>query len=61
MTREHFKAIADGLKAVRPDKDTLQHYTWANCVIEMAGVCRKFNSRFDYAAFVTACGYPEGR
>jgi hypothetical protein len=47
MSRKHFQALADELKAVGADLVTCQ---------AVARACRQFNSNFDTYRFLKACG-----
>lgn len=61
MTRKHFEAIAKALKDSRPLSGTQgQRNTWEQCAVNLAGVCREGNPRFDTARFLEACGAHEG-
>jgi hypothetical protein len=58
MTRQHFKALAEGMKDTRPtpDADDRILEQWDADVMAVALACRRFNSNFDRSKFYTACG-----
>lgn len=61
MTRKHFQAIADALKASKPNR-RIENYPsmlvqWIHCVEHTATACAQFNSAFDRSRFLGACGY----
>jgi hypothetical protein len=49
MTRKHFVALADAIANLsdKPSK--------AEIISAIAGVCRQFNSNFDWGRFAEAC------
>lgn len=56
MTRQHFKAIAAAMAAVKPTRNTAQ---WDKHVLALADMCAQENPRFDRTRFLAACGYQE--
>ena len=54
MTRKHFAAIAETLRASRVDhaSDTAHRYT----CLQMASTLKRFNANFDRERFLAACG-----
>ena len=56
MTRQHFKAIAAAMAAVKPTCNTAQ---WDKHVLALADMCARENPRFDRDKFLVACGYQE--
>ena len=62
MTRMHFKALADVLKATRPDSESTDLVTmakfeqWIIDARAIADTCGRFNPQFDRARFLDACG-----
>ena len=48
MSRKHFRALAEALKASGADFQTC---------LAVARVCKDENSRFDYPTFMHACGH----
>lgn len=62
LTRKHFQAIADGIRAARHalyaeggDMTTIDA-TLNRVAAEMVTVCRRENPRFSADRFLTACG-----
>lgn len=59
MTKQHFKALAGALKAVRPNvkirKNSPTYRAWQRCVVSVAIECNTFNHNFDYHKFYKAC------
>lgn len=64
MTRKHFIALAEALRASRPEPDDYLHTdeyqarlsTWEYTVRAVAGTCRSFNGLFDLYRFLAAAG-----
>jgi hypothetical protein len=63
MSRKHFKALAENLKAERPDYDlpvshaaANRQFQWDKDVAAVAKVCTSFNPQFNHAKFYEACG-----
>jgi len=57
LTRKHFQALADSLKALRPDPAfPLDFAMWSDVVDKTADVCAASNPRFNRERFNDACG-----
>lgn len=59
MTKKHFRLIAENFLQTKPIYDKYNpevYYQWENDVEHMADVCDYFNSRFNRAKFLEACG-----
>jgi hypothetical protein len=58
MSRKHFRALADALKAEKPGDNwsANKHVQWALDVKAIANTCAQFNSNFKRSRFLTACG-----
>ena len=60
MTKQHFKALADALRGVRPDSTAseyeLWYAQWREDIDAVAIACRVFSPAFDYDRFIEACG-----
>jgi len=64
MTKQHFKALAEALYSAKPKPypgdnmvGKFRTAVWESCVIEIAEVCKQFNSRFNEEVFFKACEY----
>lgn len=65
MTKQHFEALADGLRIVKPHPGPGVHpmaystamYTWQRTVKAVADVCAASNGNFDRGRFNAACGW----
>jgi len=55
MSRKHFKALAEALKACRPGA-SIYLDQWRNDVEAIADVCQISNPRFKRQTFKEACG-----
>lgn len=60
MTKQHFKALANALKATKPPRydGSAQSMQWRDCVIAVTEVCASFNTAFKKGKFLAACGLP---
>jgi hypothetical protein len=57
MSKKHFEALAAALATMKPDDPQSASYAqWTWDVDRVAGVCASFNTRFDSARFLKACG-----
>jgi hypothetical protein len=58
MTKKHFKALAEALKAAKPEGQGLAELKiWERTCKEIAdSVCAPANPRFDRYRFLCACG-----
>ena len=58
MSRKHFKALADNLKAERPCEhwDANKRVQWDMCVKAVARTCKSMNPGFKPERFFMACG-----
>jgi hypothetical protein len=61
MSRKHFKALADALKAEKPGDNwnPNKRVQWELDVKAIANTCATFNGRFSRSRFLTACGVEE--
>lgn len=62
MTKKHFVALANSLRAARPVAvsdpvaEQARLNQWRLDVAHVAGACASFNPGFDRARFLAACG-----
>jgi hypothetical protein len=58
MSRKHFRALADALKAEKPGDNwnPNKRVQWELDVKAIANTCAMFNCRFNRSRFLTACG-----
>jgi hypothetical protein len=58
MSRKHFRALADALKAEKPGDNwnPNKRVQWELDVKAIANTCAQFNSNFKRDRFLTACG-----
>jgi hypothetical protein len=58
MSRKHFKALADALKAEKPGDNwnPNKRVQWELDVKAIADTCAQFNPNFKRDRFLTACG-----
>lgn len=63
MSKKHFRALAEALRAERPDAEALASTfaQWQRDVEAVVRVCRGSSVRFDSERFLEACGYFEPR
>ena len=63
MTKQHFEALANGLRESRPKlrvrRTSPTYKQWETCVQEIANVCRSYNSNFDMRRFLEASGWAD--
>jgi hypothetical protein len=67
MTRKHFRALAEALRACRPDvipgtnviPDDTARKVWYQACSEVSKVCARENSLFNASKFFDACGVPD--
>ena len=59
MTRKHFQALAEALRATMPSviDSPEHHHQWQQDVLEIELVCARMNPAFDPSKFRAACGY----
>lgn len=53
MTRQHFRRIAETLRAMRPKFKS--HRAFMQFCTQMGYTCAEFNSKFDMGKFIDAC------
>jgi hypothetical protein len=58
MSRKHFKALAESLKAEKPGENwnPNKRVQWELDVQAIANTCARFNSNFKRERFLAACG-----
>jgi hypothetical protein len=58
MSRKHFKALAEALKAEKPGANwsANKHVQWQLDVNAIAATCARFNGNFKRERFLAACG-----
>jgi len=57
MSKKHFQALADNLRACRPDvANADMTWMWNRCVEQVATACHSQNSGFKFDTFYAACG-----
>ena len=63
MSRKHFEALAAALRsnAPSPESDSHEAELFESIVKAVAGVCERFNPRFDRERFERACGLTMAR
>jgi hypothetical protein len=69
ISKKHFTAFAEELRAIRPRPDqhdavtTANNYIrflmWRDCTAAIASACGEFSPSFDYRRFYEAAGYHE--
>jgi hypothetical protein len=60
MSRKHFRALADALKAEKPGDNwnPNKRVQWELDVKAIANTCAQFNPNFQRDTFLAACGVP---
>ena len=59
MSKKHFKALAEALRAEKPPENwnPNKRIQWSLDVRAVAEVCQRMNPKFDIDRFNTACGW----
>lgn len=59
MTRKHFQALADALRASKPGDpvESAFYIQWVTDVLAVASVCKAASPDFKPERFLAACGY----
>lgn len=56
MTKKHFKALAEAMKAREPiDPQSVEWLQWQGDCEALAVVMKAFNTAFDHTRFICAC------